>query len=179
MPMFEALKPVAGFPSFMRSYLYFVSGCAFLNFRKRITLIFRFAVFHTIMTSKNIAFIILILCGSALEISCSTSQTRLAKLEKSVGYLQDSLQKINNQFVRPFEEYQAILNSEFDNPPLVTIGKYEKLIENYGSSYWAHESKKRITNIKDRSKYWTKEKGWELLNEIEKERGTKISCPGC
>lgn len=109
------------------------------------------------MTTKNIFILTLFLCTSTLWTSCTSDEKRLTNLEKSIEHLQDSLKNINKQFVRPLEEFQAIVLSEYDNPPAVSIEKYEKLIKDFGNTYWAHESRKRIKNIKDRSKYWTQE----------------------
>ena len=122
------------------------------------------------------------MCCSALWSSCTSNEKRLTNLEKSIEKLQDSLKNVNKHFVRPLEEFQAIVLSEFDNPPSISIEKYQKLINNYGNSYWAHESKKRIKNIKNRSKYWTQEGGWVLPKEIAEERVDQYvsySCPGC
>ena len=101
-------------------------------------------------------------------------------MEKSIKQLQDSLYVVDKQYVQPFEVYQDIVLSEFDNAPDVSIKKYEKLIDAYENSYWAHESKKRIKNIKERSKYWSPEKGWVLSEKADDTELVVInSCPGC
>lgn len=132
------------------------------------------------MKTKNMLILTLIICYSIFWTSCAFDDKRLVNLEKSFKLLQDSLYIVNKQFIQPFDTFQDIVMSEFDNSPEVSIKKYEILIDEYEKSYWAHESKKRIKNIKDRRQYWSPEKGWNLPKKADDTELVVInSCPGC
>ncbi|MEM6517001.1 MAG: hypothetical protein AAF688_12515 [Bacteroidota bacterium] len=106
---------------------------------------------------------------------------KLNKIISSNENLERRLDSINNNFVRPFETYERIVNQERENHPDSTITKYKSLIKKYPNSFWKHESEKRIKNIEKRKKYWTKENGWKLEDIPKKPNFDEqvISCPGC
>lgn len=104
-------------------------------------------------------------------------------LEKKIENLDKHLRSLEANFEVPFKDFQHILSNELMNPPSTSIEAYEELIKLYKNTYWAHEAKKRIQNIKNRSIYWSKEKGWDLpkIDSVTKKNPEPhiISCPGC
>ena len=123
--------------------------------------------------------------------SCNNSdqmknlENRINKVENQNKILLDSLNVVNTEFIKPFKIYEKIVLSEFKNSPNQIISDYEFLIKDFPNSFWKHEAKKRIENIKMRKKYWSVKEGWKLPKKqkktelIEIIEVTTISCPGC
>jgi len=112
-------------------------------------------------------------------------ENRISNIENQNKILTDSLNSVNTDFLKPFKIYEKIVLSELRNSPDKIISDYEILIKNYPNSFWKHEAKKRIENVKSRSKYWSEKEGWKLPGVSEISELIKIedlistSCPGC
>lgn len=121
-------------------------------------------------------------CSNNSELS--VLETRITAIEKENKTLKDSLNSINSDLIKPYQAYEKILLSELETSPDKIIADYELLIKTYPNSYWKHEAKKRIENVKDRRKYWSEKNGWQLPAKPKKEAPEifapqVISCPGC
>ncbi|RPD99140.1 hypothetical protein EGM88_03885 [Aureibaculum marinum] len=129
--------------------------------------------------------ILLIITSCTKTEKLNKLENRITKIENQNKILVDSLNYVNAEFIKPFKIYEKIVLSELENSPNKIISDYEFLIKNYPNSFWKHEAKKRIENIKERRKYWSKKDGWKLpsnvkiseLNEII--RPPVVYCPGC
>ena len=134
--------------------------------------------------------ILFIIITALVFTSCNDSQKlknlelRVSNIENQNRLLSDSLQSVNTEFIEPFKIYEKIILSEFKNAPNQIISDYEFLIKHYPNSFWIHEAKKRIENVKKRKKYWSKKAGWVFpkkpvipVNIFES--SPIISCPGC
>ncbi|EAQ41242.1 hypothetical protein [Polaribacter sp. MED152] len=135
-------------------------------------------VFATIIT-----FLIFTSCNDSRKLK--DLESRISNIENQNKILSDSLKSLNAEFLKPFKAYEKIVLFEFKNSPNEIISDYEYLIKDYPNSFWKHEAKKRIENIKKRKNYWTEKDGWKLPKKPEKTELIKIiepmviSCPGC
>ncbi|SFW26286.1 hypothetical protein [Cellulophaga fucicola] len=145
---------------------------------------------------KNISILILIF---SIATSCNDDskmkdlENRILNIENKNKILSDSLHNVTTKFVTPFQLYEKIVLSELKTPPNKIIANYEALIKNYPDSFWQHEAKKRVENIKNRKEYWSEKDGWKLPSKktpkikIPKviippplyEPDPTINCPGC
>jgi len=137
---------------------------------------------------KNIFVIIITF---SLITSCNNNEKleglekRISNIENENKILNDSLESVMIEFIKPFKIYEKIVLSELKNSPSQIISDYEFLIKDYPNSFWKHEAKKRIENIEMRRKYWSEYGGWKLpkkekkIELIEIIEPTVISCPGC
>ncbi len=119
-----------------------------------------------------------------LMASCATNTK---KLEEKIANLQSENNQLKKEqavlqvgFFEPFDKYQALVLSEPVTHPDTLIKGYNQLMEDYPKSFWGHEAKKRMKNIKSRKKYWKNNK-WELPEEYEivLVPDEIASCPGC
>lgn len=101
-------------------------------------------------------------------------EKRISNLENQNKILVDRLNYINTEFIKPFKIYEEIVLTELENPPNQIISDYDFLIKNYPNSFWKHEAKNRIENIKRRKKYWSKKNGWKLPEKPKKLELTEI-----
>lgn len=129
-------------------------------------------------------FVLIIAASSLSLMSCEDKRIneiseKVQRLEKENSELKSRVDSLSKLSV-PFMLFQAAVMSEMQKSPQESIEAYEVILE-YTDSFWAHEAKTRIKNIEERSKYWSKEKGWQLPSgeeEIVPELGV-VSCPGC
>ncbi len=129
--------------------------------------------------------VILIFVSCKRDEKLEDFENRISNIENKNEILSDSIHLLKAQFIEPFKLYEELVLFELKRSPSQSIRDYEFLMREYSGSFWAHEAKKRIENIKTRSKYWSEEKGWKLPKRVkdfetnEIIETTIISCPGC
>ncbi len=134
------------------------------------------------MKNIKILFIlsILIFSGCAENQNNQDLKNDLVQLKTDNAMLKKNIDSLNKEFILPFKLYQENVMSELKSHPDSIINSYKNIIAKYPKSYWSHEAKRRIENIKTKRIFWSKEKGWDL--NIPKKPDfdeSKISCPGC
>lgn len=130
---------------------------------------------------KNIIRILVLLtivsCSNHKHEEIKLLRAEFKKLRNDNDSLSNNLDSIKINFIQPFEQYQQVLRTEREMSPDSIIHQYEKLINTFPNSLWAHEAKKRINNINERRRLWY-DGEWHLEKDIRIELGV-ISCPGC
>ena len=124
-----------------------------------------------------------------MSFSCSKRSSQFTQLKEELHQvklenrrLQQELDSITKKHLEPFKMYEEILIAENETAPDSIILQYEKLIEKYPNSYWAHESRKRKENVEERRDFWQNGK-WVFPNNSSSKNSLVIppiiSCPGC
>jgi hypothetical protein len=111
-----------------------------------------------------------------------SNQTETERLRTENQDLKSELLILKDSLLKPFMEFERLVRSEYSTSPYLLMEKYEEFIGTYADSYWAHEAKKRLKNIRSRLKYYDAYKGWQLPQDLKDEtlfKDSVISCPGC
>lgn len=138
-----------------------------------------------LVTFTSVVFVFLIFAcadNRKTEERLKTLEEKDSLLGKENKILKEELKSLNDSITTPFLTFQRIVKAEYNTSPYLIMQKYEDFIGSYHDTYWAHEAKKRLKNIKSRLKYYDSYKGWMLPKDINDEvikEDKYIICPGC